>query len=97
MLRDDTLETELAGMGEDGRAVPDDVLVELNARFGDLPQEVLKRTPSLFQRVRPEVDAAQLQQVEDVHEDPVIVRLAAQPLEIGYPVRFATDGLAIED
>jgi hypothetical protein len=39
VLRDDALEPQLAGVLEDRLTVPDDVLVKLNARVGDLPQE----------------------------------------------------------
>ena len=68
VLRDDALEAQPAGVREDRSAVSVDVLVELNARVGDLPQEVLERAPPFFERVRPEVGAAQLQQVEGVEE-----------------------------
>ena len=82
---------------EDDRAVPDDVLVELNARVGDLPQKVLERALSLFQGVRPEVDGAQFQQVEGEKGDPVVVSLTVELLEIRRAVEVAADRLAIED
>jgi hypothetical protein len=44
VLRDDALEVL-----EDGGAVADDVLVELDAGIGDLPQEMLESAPSLLQ------------------------------------------------
>jgi hypothetical protein len=70
VLRDEALEPQLAGVLEDRLTVPDDVLVELDARVGDLSQEVLEPTPALLQGLNPQVDPAQLQQVEGVEEHP---------------------------
>jgi hypothetical protein len=58
VLRDDPLEPELAGVLEYCRAVADDVIVELDARTGGLPQEILEPAPSLLQRQRSQVDPA---------------------------------------
>ena len=46
VLRDDALEPQPASVLEDRADVPDDVLVELDARVGDLTQEVLEPTPA---------------------------------------------------
>jgi hypothetical protein len=47
VLRDDALVPQPAGVLEDRLTVPGDVLVELDARGGDLPQEVLEPAPAL--------------------------------------------------
>jgi hypothetical protein len=97
VLRDDALEPQLAGMLEYCRAVADDVIVELDAWTGDPSQEILEPAPSLLQRQRPNVNAAQLQEVEGVEERPVVVSLAVEHLEVRRAVTVADDRLSVED
>jgi hypothetical protein len=97
MLRDDAFKAELAGMGEDGHAVSDDMLVELDAGLGDLPQEMLQPTPAFPQRLWPQIDAGQLQQVEGLQEHPIIIGLAVQLLKVRHAVAAAVDRLAVQD
>ena len=73
------------------------MLVELNTRVGDLPEEMLQAAPALLQGLDPQVDAAQLQQVESVEEHLVVVCLAVNPLEVRRAVGVAADRLAVED
>ena len=70
-LRDDAFEAELAGMGEDGRAIAFHVLVEPQAKvsFG---QHTSKRGLAHFQRITPHVVAIQLDQVKGVEEDALV-------------------------
>ena len=97
MLRDDALEPQLAGVLEYCRAVADDVIVELDARTGDASQEILEPAPSLLQRQRPNVDAAQLQEVEGVEERSVVVSLTVELREVRCSVIVADDRLSVED
>jgi hypothetical protein len=97
MLRHDALEAELAGVLEDGRSIPVEVLVELDALIGDPLQEMLEPAFPRFQKVRPEIDATQFQQVEGVQEHPVVVGSAVEPLEVGHPVEVAADRLTVQD
>ena len=60
-------------------------------------QEVLEPAPALLQGLDPQVDAAQLQQVEGVEEHPVVVSLAVELLEVRRAVGIAADRLAVED
>jgi hypothetical protein len=53
--------------------------------------------PALLQRLRPQVDAAQHQQVEGVEEHLIVVSLAVELLEVRHAVGIAADRLAVED
>src|SRR5262249_42199369 len=64
-LRDDAFEPHLASMGEDGRAVTFDVLVEPDAGTG-LSQD--RRALAELKRIAPQVVAIELDQVERPHE-----------------------------
>src|SRR5262249_27419945 len=66
-LRDNAFEAKLAGMGEDGRAVAFDMLVEPDAGAG-LGHD--RREPGLadFKRIVPQIVAVQLDEVEGVEE-----------------------------
>src|SRR5262249_17780644 len=64
-LPDDASEPHLASMGEDGRAVPFDVLVEPDAGTG-LSQD--RRALAELKRIAPQVVAIELDQVERPHE-----------------------------
>jgi hypothetical protein len=58
---------------------------------------MLGPVPALLQRLDPQVDAAQLQKVEGVGEDPAVVSLAAELLEVCHAVTVAPDRLAVDD
>src|SRR5262249_50498342 len=75
-LRHDAFESHLAGVGEDGRAVALDMLVEAQAKasFG---QHTSKRGLAHFQRVTPQVVAIQLDQVEGVEEGVTVMASVA--------------------
>jgi hypothetical protein len=82
VLRYEALEAQPAGVLEDRSAVPLDVFIELDAPVGDLPQEVLEPAPALLQRLDPQVDAAQLREIERVEEHPLVVSLTVELLEV---------------
>ncbi len=84
-------------MREDRSAVSLDVLVELDARVGDLSEEVLEPTPALLQGLNPQVDPAQLQQVEGIEEHPDVVSLTVELLEVRRAVGVTEDRRAVED
>src|SRR5262245_5661315 len=64
-LRDDALKTHLAGMGENGRAVAFDMLIESNAR-SSLGHDRCERSLADLKRIAPQAVAVQLDQVEGV-------------------------------
>ena len=64
-LRHDTFKAELAGMPKHGLAVALHVLVESNAWPG-LGQDHLKRGLATLQRIKSEIVAVQLDQIESV-------------------------------
>ena len=66
-LRHNTVESHLAGVGEDGRAVALDVFVEPDAGAG-LGRDRCERGLAHFQRIAPQVVAIQLDQVEGIEE-----------------------------
>jgi hypothetical protein len=66
-LRDDAFEAKLAGMGEDGRAVALDMLVEPDAR-ASLGHDRCERGLADLERVTAQVVAVQFDQVEGVQE-----------------------------
>jgi hypothetical protein len=53
--------------------------------------------PARLQRLRPIVEAAELEQIEGVEEHRLIVRLAVQLVEDGHAVAVAVDRLAVDD
>ena len=64
-LRRDAFEPELAGMGEDGRAIALDMLVEPDTGAG-LGQDRCERGLADLKRITPQVIAVQLDQIESV-------------------------------
>ena len=64
-LRYDAFEAELAGMGEDGRAVAFDMLIEPHPR-PSLGQHARKLGLTDLKRIAPQVIAVQLDQIESV-------------------------------
>ena len=96
-LRHDAFEkSPLAGVGEDGRAVALDMLVEAQAKasFG---QRTSKRGLADLKRIAPQVVAVQLDQVEGVQERAVIVAAVANEIERGNAVVVASNRLPIDD
>ena len=83
-------------MGEDGRAVALDVLVEPQAKasFG---QHTSKRGLAHFQGITPHVVAIQLDQVESVEEGTVVVAVVANEIERRHAVVVASNRLPIDD
>ncbi|AEZ50858.1 hypothetical protein DC1_00040 [Burkholderia phage DC1] len=83
-------------MPEDGRAVPDQVLVEPDA-VRRARKQPLQAVLALLQLDAAQVRAIQFHQVERVQERLAVVPARAQQLEHGQPVAIAADDLAIED
>jgi hypothetical protein len=77
-------------MGEDGRAVAFQMLVEAQAKasFG---QSTSKRGLAHFQGIAPQVVAVQFDQVEGVQERAVIMAAVANEIERGNAVVIAGD------
>jgi hypothetical protein len=97
VLRDDAFKAQPSGVLKDGRSVALDVLVELYPGVADLLHEMLEPAPALLKALDPQVDSAQLQQIEGVEEGADVVGPAAQQLEVGDTVGVAADRLAVED
>src|SRR5262249_37802224 len=70
-LRGNAFEAELAGMGEDSRAVAFQMLVEAQAKAG-FGQRASKRGLAHLQRITPQVVAVQFDKVEGVEEYAVV-------------------------
>ena len=83
-------------MGEDGRAVTIDMLVEAQAK-ASLGQHTSKRGLAHFQRITPQVVAIQLDQVESVEEGTVVVALVTDEIERGNAVVVASHRFAIDN
>jgi hypothetical protein len=79
-LRHDTFEPDLAGMGEDGRAIALDMLVEPDAG-ACLGQHACKRGLADLKRIAPQVVAIQLDQVEGVEEYAVVGAVVTDEIE----------------
>src|SRR5215471_11170085 len=76
-LRHGTFEPHLAGMGEDSRAIPLDMLVEPNAGAG-FGHDGCERGLADLERVTAQVVAVQLNEVEGIQEHvPVMLAIAA--------------------
>src|SRR6516164_972744 len=95
-LRDDAFEAELAGMGEDGRAVAFDMLVEPDAGAG-LGHDRGERGLADLKRIAPQVVAVQLDEVEGVEEDALVSAVVTDEIERGNAVVIASDRFAIDD
>src|SRR6516164_7753030 len=95
-LRDDAFEAKLAGMGEDGRAVALDMLVESDAGAGP-GHDRCERGLADLKRIMPQVVAVQLDQVEGVQERAVIMAAVANEIERGNAVVIAGDSFAVDD
>ena len=95
-LRDDIFKPHLAGVGEDGRAVAFDMLVEPDTGAG-LGQDRCERDLADLKRVTPQVLAVQFDQVEGVQEHVPVMLAVADTLERCQPVVIARDGFPIDD
>ena len=95
-LRDDAFEAKLAGVGEDGRAVALDMLVEPDAGTG-LGHDRRERGLADFERIAPQVVAVQLDEVEGVEKDAPISALVTDEIERGDTVVIAGDSFTVDD
>src|SRR6516164_10943719 len=75
-LRHDTFKPHLAGMGEDGRAVALNMLVEPDARVS-LGHDRCQRGLADLKRIAPQVVAVQFDEVEGIEERAVIMAAVA--------------------
>src|SRR5262245_20489512 len=83
-------------MGEDGRAVTLDMLVEPDAT-SSLGHDRRERGLADLKRIAPEIVAVQFDQVEGVQERAVIMAAVANEIERGNAVGIAGDSFAIDD
>src|SRR5262245_34548955 len=83
-------------MGEDGRAVALDMVVEPDAAAG-LGHDRCERSLADLKRIAPQVVAVQLDQVEGVQERTVIMAAVANEIERGNAVIIAGNSLAVDD
>ena len=95
-LRDDAFETKLAGIGEDGRAVALDMLVESDAGAGP-GHDRCERGLADLKRIMPQVVAVQLDQVEGVEESVTVMASVADTVERRHAVVAASNRLPIDD
>jgi len=93
-LRHDTFEPHLTGMGEDGRAVALDMLVEPDAG-ASLGQHTRKRGLADLKRIARQVIAIQLDQVESVQKHPVVSAVVTNEIERGNAVVIAAAAIKI--
>jgi len=75
-------------MGEDGRAVAFQMLVEAQAKDG-LGQHTSKRSLPHFKRIAPQVVAAHLDQVEGVQKHAIVSAVVTDEIERGNAVVIA--------
>ena len=87
VFRGDPVETELAGVLEDGRSVAEMCSLNWTPTPLHLPQQRLQAAPALLQRIWSKVDAAQLQQAERVQERPAVVSLTVEHFEVRHAPR----------
>ena len=83
-------------MGEDGRAVALDMLVESDAR-SSLGHDRCERGLADLERVTAQIVAVQLDQVEGVEERPIVSAVVANKIKRGNAIVIASDGFAIDD
>jgi hypothetical protein len=91
VFRGDPVETELAGVLEDGRSVAEMCSLNWTPTPLHLPQQRLQAAPALLQRIWSKVDAAQLQQAERLQERPVVVSLTVEHFEVRHALGVAAD------
>jgi hypothetical protein len=95
-LRHVAFEPHLAGMGEDGRAVAFDMLIEPDAG-ASLGQDRCERSLANLKRIAPQVVAVQLDQVEGVEKHAVVSAMVTNEIERGNAVVITGDSLAVGD
>src|SRR5262249_49472381 len=83
-------------MGEDGRAVAIEMLVEPDARAG-LGHDRCERGFADLKRITPEVVAVQLEEIEGVEEYALVSALVADEIERGNAVVIAGNSFAVDD
>jgi hypothetical protein len=83
-------------MGEDGRAVALDMLIELHTG-ASLGQYASERSLADHKRIAPQVVAIQLDQVEGVHKHAIVSAVVTDEIERGNAVVIASDSFAIDD
>src|SRR5262249_10248282 len=95
-LRHDAFESHLARMGEDGRAVALDVLVEAQAKasFG---QHTSKRGLADLKRIAPQVVAVQLNEVEGVQKHANVSAAVTDEIERGNAIVIASDSFTVDN
>src|SRR5262249_59012248 len=83
-------------MGEDGRAITFDMLVEAQAKasFG---QHTSKRGLAHFQRITPQVVPVQFNEVEGVEEYALVSAVVADEIERRHALVVASNRLPIDD
>src|SRR5262245_41105025 len=91
-LRHDAFEAYLAGVGEDGRAVALDMLVEPDASAG-LGHDRCEFGLSDFQWITPQIVAVQLDEVEGIEEYALVGAVVPDEIERGNAVVIAGDSL----
>jgi hypothetical protein len=95
-LRHDTFKPHLAGMGEDGRAVALDMLIEPDAD-PSLGHDRCERGLADLKRIAPQVVAVQLDQVEGVEEYLVVSAVVPDEIERGNAIVIASDSFAVDN
>jgi hypothetical protein len=95
-LRNDPLAAERARVFEDARAVSAERLIERDAVVRKA-QQARQPTLALLDRLRPNVLAVHLKQVERAEDSPGIGAVAADEVKHGKPVVVANDGFGVDD
>jgi hypothetical protein len=83
-------------MGEDGRAVALDMLIEPDARAG-LGHDRCERGLADLKRIAPHIVAVQFDQVEGIEEDALVSPVVTDEIERGNAVVIAGNSFAIDD
>ena len=83
-------------MGEDGRAVALDMLVEPHTG-ASLGHDRCERGLADLKRITPQVIAVQFDQVESIEEDAPVSAVVTDEIERGNAVVIASDSFAIDD
>ena len=83
-------------MGEDGRAIALDMLIEPHAGSG-LGQDRCERGLADLKRIAPQVVTVQLDQVEGVQKHAVVSAVVTDEIERGNAVVIAGNSFAIDD